>query len=47
MSLVDTGSHVFTLMEGCSLELRLTILSLGCFLCLEGTGGILISYKGG
>ena len=50
MALVDTGSQICTLTEGLCTERRLKILPLRNLmkgvLHLEGTGGILIPYKG-
>ena len=46
MAMVDTGSQVSTLTEGFYLEVGLTILPLKGLLHLEGTGDILIPYKG-
>ena len=46
MALVDAGSQVSTLTEGFCAEFGLRVLPPGVLLYLEGTGGIVVLYKG-
>ena len=46
IALVDTRSQISALTEGFCTEFGLRFLPLRGLLCLKGTGGVLIPYKG-